>query len=85
VARVTLTVDSATPDEVYDLTLAFQRTSGPVREQGRFGGHEVPEQITRQPVVSVTGSAMSWRSPALTAEHAAAVLGQYAALRDHQS
>lgn len=75
-ARTTLVFDSATPAQIYNLTLAFQRTSGLLRDEG-FGGHVVPPQVTDKPVVSVAGSAMSWRSPALTVQHSAALLAEY--------
>jgi hypothetical protein len=65
--RTRIVVDSATPAEVYNLTLAFQRTA-------RF---DLPQQLTTEPTVTVSGSAMGWSSPALTDEHAAAVLTEY--------
>lgn len=65
--RVRITLDSATPQEVYDYTLAFQRT---------LGLADLPKQITDEPTVRVLGSAMTWTSPALTREHAAALLDE---------
>jgi len=62
--RIRIVVDSATPTEVYNLTLAFQRTCQ----------IELPQQLTIEPTVTVCGNAMGWSSPALTDEHAAAVL-----------
>ena len=64
--RIVIAVDSATPDEVYDLTLAFQRTSG----------QPMPRQITTEPTVTVGGSAMGWKSPALYPSHAVALLAE---------
>jgi hypothetical protein len=66
--RTRIVVDSATPAQVYDLTLAFQRTA-------RFA---LPDQPTTEPTVTVCGSAMGWSSPALHTDHAAAVLAEYA-------
>jgi hypothetical protein len=66
--RTRIVVDGATPAEIYDLTLAFQRTTA---------GFDLPEQLTTVPTVTVCGSAMGWSSPALTVEHAAAVLAEY--------
>lgn len=66
--RITVKVDSATPEQAYDLTLAFQRT----RHE-----HEMPSQITDQPTVTVAGVAMGWESPALLSEHASALLSEY--------
>jgi hypothetical protein len=68
--RTTVDVDSATPRQVYNLTLAFQRTLG----------FELPRQITTRPTVTVGGSAMGWRSPALRSDHAQALLAEYHAL-----
>lgn len=65
--RVTIDVDSATQQEVYDLTLAFQRTSG----------IPLPRQITKEPVVTVGGSKMGWRSPAMAPEQARALLAEF--------
>jgi hypothetical protein len=67
VARTTLAFDSATPAQVYNLTLAYQRTLG----------FALPQQITREPTVTVAGSAMGWASPALYSDHAAALLAEY--------
>ena len=64
--RTTVKVDSATPAEVYALTLAFQRTVGP----------DLPGQIGTTPTVTVSGSAMGWESPALTLAHAVALLAE---------
>lgn len=69
--RVTIKVDSATPQEVYDLTLAFQRTLG----------HVLPQQIGKEPTVTVGGSAMGWTSPALTEPHAAALIREFESLQ----
>lgn len=66
-SRMQIAVDSATPEEVYDLTLAFQRT-------GRFS---LPPQATVLPTVTVMGTAMGWTSPMLTTEHADALLAEY--------
>jgi hypothetical protein len=65
--RVTIVVDSATPAEVYNLTLAFQRTLGFV----------LPAQITTEPTVTVGGTAMGWSSPALREAHAVALLAEF--------
>jgi hypothetical protein len=73
--RTTVKIDSATPEQVYDLTLAFQRTLG----------FPLPPQITNRPTVTVGGSAMGWESPALFPEHAVSLLAEYhdlQALRD---
>lgn len=69
--RTTINVDSATPQEVYDLTLAFQRTSG----------IELPKQITDKPVVTVAGTAMGWVSPAMQQEQAVALLAEFERLQ----
>lgn len=55
--RVTIEVDSATPKEVYALTLSFQRTMD-----------HLPIQATDQPTVRVLGTCMTWRSPAMRPE-----------------
>lgn len=70
--RTRLVIDSATPAEVYNLTLAFQRTA-------RFS---LPQQPTTEPTVTVCGSAMGWSSPALYEAHTAAVLAELALLTD---
>lgn len=64
--RVTIKVDSATPQEVYDLTLAFQRTLG----------HPMPKQLQDKPIVTVAGTSMGWESPALYYPHAVALLDE---------
>lgn len=69
--RITLDIDSATPEQVYDLTLAFQRTSG----------IPLPPQITDKPVVTVGGSAMGWRSPALHPAQVDAILREFVELQ----
>ena len=66
--RITVKADSATPEQVYDLTLAFQRTRH---------DHEMPSQITDQPTVTVAGVGMGWESPALLPEHASTLLSEY--------
>lgn len=66
-----ITFTSATPQEVYNLTLAFQRTSG------LTPGFTLPSQITKQPQVTVGGSAMGWTSPGLTFQHAVALMAEY--------
>lgn len=53
--RVTIEVDSATPYEAYDLTLALQRTAGFARPPQHNKGFD--------PQVKVTGSCMTWTSP----------------------
>lgn len=63
----TIRVDSATPGQVYNLTLAFQRTRG----------FPLPSQLTKQPTVTVGGTCMGWTSPFLTMDHARAVLDEY--------
>lgn len=65
--RVTVKVDGATPYQIYDLTLAFQRTRG----------IELPRQITTTPTVSVGGTAMSWESPAMQESQAVALLKEF--------
>ena len=65
--RVSIHVDSATPQEVYHLTRAFRRTAG----------FPMPQQIMTDPTVTVGGSAMGWTSPALTEEHARALLAEF--------
>lgn len=68
--RTRINVDSATPQEVYNLTLAFQRTRG----------FPMPEQLTTEPTVTVSGTAMGWVSPSLRSEHAIAILREFGAL-----
>lgn len=70
--RVTIKVDSATPEEVYDLTLAFQRTRH---------DHGLPAQITKEPTVTVGGIRMGWVSPAMRRERAFAVMEEYERLQ----
>jgi hypothetical protein len=70
--RVKVAVDSASPPEVYRLTLAYQRTRG----------FPMPQQINDEPTVTVGGSAMGWTSPALYAEHAAALLSEFTTLEE---
>ncbi len=74
--RVTIRVDSATPEETYNLTLAFQLTS---RE------HTLPRQIGTEPTVTVGGIAFGWTSPALTPEHAKAVMACAHALKEERA
>jgi hypothetical protein len=69
--RITIEFDSATPQQVYDATLAFQRTLG----------YGLPQQITDKPTVTVAGTRLGWRSPALKPEHALALLKEYDALQ----
>lgn len=83
--RTTIHIDSATPQEVYDLTLAFQRTlarpvppTPPAEGRPRF---ELPTQITTEPRVTVGGNAMGWESPALKPDHAVALLAEFDALQ----
>lgn len=64
--RITIQIDSATPQEVYNFTLAFQRTLG----------YGLPLQATTEPTVTVGGSAMGWTSPALYPGHATALLAE---------
>lgn len=74
-ARTRIIIDSATPQQVYNLTLAYQRTLG----------HEatMPPQLTPvagetpRPSVSVMGSAMTWSSPYLDSVHATLLLTEY--------
>jgi hypothetical protein len=73
--RTKIVVDSATPAEVYNLTLALQRTTGETMHR-----HVIPTQLTVEPTVTVVGAAMSWASPALTLDHARAVLDEFKAL-----
>jgi hypothetical protein len=68
--RTRIVVDSATPDEVYNLTLALQRAAR----------YALPQQTTTEPTVTVCGIAMGWSSPALYPEHAMAVLSEYGLL-----
>lgn len=72
----TIHFNSATPQEVYNLTLAFQRTSGLLRDGG-MGGHLIPAQVTKEPTVTVGGSCMGWTSPGLTFEHSVALMAEY--------
>lgn len=72
--RITLDVDSATPEEVYDLTLAFQRTRG----------IPLPQQITKEPTVTVGGSAMGWRSPALHPAQVSAIMQEFTTLQEER-
>jgi hypothetical protein len=71
--RTRLVVDSATPAEVYNLTLAFQRTRV---------HHDLPKQLDTMPTVTVCGIAMGWSSPALHEVHAIALLAEYSVLSD---
>lgn len=68
-ARFTLTVDSATPEQVYSLTLAYQRTLRDFSVGPQWGEPD--------PHVKVMGVAMTWKSPALSPEHARAVMDEY--------
>lgn len=70
-SRITIIVDSATPQEVYDLTLAFQRTSG----------IPLPANLTTEPTVKVAGKCMTWQSPALHPAQVEAILTEVADLR----
>lgn len=78
--RTKIVVDSATPDEAYNLTLAFQRTlSSPKMlpasaERPRW---ELPPNLTTEPTVTVAGKCMGWQSPALTPDHAVALLAEF--------
>lgn len=65
--RTTIVVDSATPKQVYNLTLAFQRTLG----------FHMPDQTNTRPTVTVAGSTMRWESPALYVPHAEALLAEF--------
>lgn len=65
--RTTIKIDSATPAEVYHLTLAFQRT----RDMG------LPQQLCTEPRVTVAGVAMGWESPAMSGERAVAVMREF--------
>ncbi len=49
-----LTFDSTTPQQAYDLTLAFQRTCG------LTPGMTLPVQQHHEPTVRVGGSAFGW-------------------------
>lgn len=51
--RVRITLDSATPQQVYNATCALQRSAGVAR----------PVSLTDEPTVAVAGTAMSWVSP----------------------
>lgn len=81
---VHINFDSATPQEVYDLTLAFQRTlSSPkmptaTEDRPRF---TLPKQITTEPTVTVAGTRMGWTSPGLRPEHAFALLAEFERLQ----
>lgn len=74
--RIRIVVDSATTDEVYNLTLAYQRTLG----------FELPANLTCEhgerpmPNVTVGGSAMGWKSPYLTHEHSRALMREFSRL-----
>lgn len=83
--RTTIHIDGATPQEVYDLTLAFQRTLARGAEtlpatpdRPRF---ELPKQLTTTPTVTVAGTCMGWESPALQQDHAVALLAEFDALQ----
>lgn len=70
--RVTITIDSATPHQIWNLTAAFQRTAG----------IPLPPTATAKPMVTVAGSAMGWESPAMTVERAETTLREWKTLRD---
>lgn len=70
-----LTFDSTSPQEAYDLTLAFQRTSG------LTPGMVLPPQVNQQPTVKVGGSALGWTSPRITFPHAEALLAEFRRLQ----
>lgn len=72
--RVSIVVDSATPEQIRNLTAAFQST----RDMG------MPTQITDKPTVTVCGVGMGWGSPALDLRRASAVLDEFM-LREEES
>lgn len=79
--RVTIVADSATPTEVYNLTLAFQRTRGiPLPPQLTVRNGEDPT-----PAVRVMGTAMTWESPYLDVEQASAILIQHDGHGEHRT
>ena len=63
-ARITLKIDSATADEARAFVLAFQSTRR---------NHELPRQLNTEPTVEIVGVGWHVTTPALTAEHAAAM------------
>lgn len=65
--------NSATPAEVYDLTLAFQRTGK---------DFPLPQQITTQPMVAVAGTCLKWTSPGLMVQQAGPLLAEFASLSE---
>ncbi len=73
--RVQIKIDSATPQEVYDYTLAYQRTLGFPAVPTDHPGAEILNGRAA-PVVSVGGTAMGWRSPHITPEQAHALLAE---------
>lgn len=74
--RIRIVADSATQQQAYNLTLAFQRTLA----------FELPTNLTPEhgeapaPTVTVGGSAMGWKSPYLTHEHARALMREFSRL-----
>jgi hypothetical protein len=75
--RIRIVVDSATPAEVYNLTLAFQRSARFELPDHTQQQRDVPGRLSTEPTVTVCGIAMGWSSPYLFVEHAAAVLAEY--------
>lgn len=72
--RVTIDVDSATPEQVYDLTLAFQRTRG----------IPLPRQITTEPTVTVAGTCMGWKSPGMDPRQVQPLLREFDTLQEER-
>lgn len=72
--RTRIVIDSCTPQQVYNLTLAYQRTLGyaPLPTQLTMVHGQQPE-----PTVTVGGSAMSWSSPWLDSVTATLLLTEF--------
>lgn len=68
--RARIVLDSATPDQAYNATLAFQRTRAYV----------LPDQPTKEPTVQVLGTAMTWTSPFMSSEQALAMMTEFESL-----
>lgn len=66
--RIQIKADSATPEQVFNLTRAFQRT---------LGDDDLPTVMRAEPTVTVLGSAMGWETPPITRRRAASILREF--------
>lgn len=71
-ARLTLTIDSASASEMWNFVCAFQRTAG----------IPLPRQIPTEPTVTIAGSCFGITTPAMTQERAEAMLREYVNLQN---